>query len=176
MDMELKSIDMERDMSSWRERLCLALLEFVLPHSETWAEASERNERQMMVDFIVVMYWYWGCGFANECDVMRLEIEFYNGDPQAGTRSLSSYLFSQRNFFLIRATDELGYKNSNLNARPFISNSAIIISTTATSPTTSVSHKTPLCFPTIIIGNLDAETAKSLREFWVELQLAIVVL
>ena len=108
--MELKSIDMERDMSSWRERLCLALLEFVLPHSETWAEASERNERQMMVDFIVVMYWYWGCGFANECDVMRLEIEFYNGDPQAGTRSLSSYLFSQRNFFLIRATDELVQK------------------------------------------------------------------
>jgi hypothetical protein len=82
MDMELKSIDMERDMSSWRERLRLALLEFVLPHSETWAEASERNERQMMVDFIVMLYWCWGCGFANECDVMRLEIEFYNGDPK----------------------------------------------------------------------------------------------
>jgi hypothetical protein len=71
MDMEPISIDMERerDMSSWRERLRLALLEFVLPHSATWAEASESTEREMMVDFIVCIGVGDRCGFANEMDV-----------------------------------------------------------------------------------------------------------
>jgi hypothetical protein len=96
MDMELKSIDMERDMSSWRERLRLALLEFVLPHSETWAEASERNERQMMEDFIVMLYWCWGCGFANNEMYVGMEFEFYVATMKIGTQSLTFSSFVLR--------------------------------------------------------------------------------